>query len=213
MSYKFYNISVLIVEDNEPMLEITKSLLTTFGIGTVHGAKNGNSGFELFKKTNPDIVIADWMMKPVDGISLTMRIRNDPGSPNKFVPIILMTGFSEKRRVIQARDAGVTEFLVKPFNAQQLYKRIVQIIERPRQFVRASDFFGPDRRRKNIDTTYQGPYRRDTDPRSPQIMEELKARERQAHKKLNNLREQAGLEKGDKFDIEDQDIEISWGDE
>lgn len=211
MTYKFYNISVLIVEDNEPMLEITKSLLTTFGIGTIYGAKNGNAGYELFKQTNPDVVIADWMMSPVDGISLTMRIRNDPTSPNQFVPLILMTGFSEKRRVIQARDAGVTEFLVKPFNAQQLYKRLVQIIERPRQFVRAGDYFGPDRRRKKSDDSYHGPYRRDEDPNipDPALMEKRKA---EAHEKLKTMREQAGLEKGDKFDIEDQDMEIAWED-
>lgn len=79
-------------------------------------------------------------MKPVDGISLTRRLRNDPLSPNQYVPVILMTGFSEKRRVMQARDVGVTEFLVKPFNARDLYRRIAQIIEKPRQFVRSEDF-------------------------------------------------------------------------
>src|SRR5690606_14043240 len=99
-----------------------------------------------FCEINPDIVIADWMMKPMDGISFARMVRNDPRSPNAYVPIILMTGFSERRRVLQARDAGVTEFLVKPFNARDLYKRIAQVIERPRQFVRSEDFFGPDRR-------------------------------------------------------------------
>ncbi len=70
-----------------------------------------------------------------------------------------MTGFSERRRVFQARDSGVTEFLVKPFNARDLYRRISQIIERPRQFVRSEDFFGPDRRRKSLEE-YQGAERR-----------------------------------------------------
>jgi two-component system chemotaxis response regulator CheY len=63
---------------------------------------------------------------------------------------------------MQARDAGVTEFLVKPFTARDLYRRLYQIIERPRQFVRSEDFFGPDRRRKGA-ADYQGPLRRDTD--------------------------------------------------
>ena len=98
----------------------------------------------------------------MDGISLAHRIRNDPASPNKFVPFVLMTGFSEKRRVMQARDAGVTEFLVKPFTARDLYRRLYQIIERPRQFVRSEDFFGPDRRRKGA-VGYQGQLRRNTD--------------------------------------------------
>src|ERR1700741_3814610 len=108
MSYQFQKVSVLVVEDNQPMLEVTKALLLTFGVGNVITAQNGEAGFKRFCESNPDIIIADWMMKPVDGISLTRRIRTDALSPNPYVPVILMTGFSEKRRVIQARDAGVT---------------------------------------------------------------------------------------------------------
>lgn len=160
MSYQFESVKVLIVEDNSPMSELIRSLLETFGIRNIVTAKDGEEGFRVYCRISPDIVIADWMMKPTDGISLTRRIRNDPQSPNQFVPVILMTGFSERRRVIQARDSGVTEFLVKPFNARDLYRRISQIIERPRQFIRSEDFFGPDRRRKR-DDNYVGPERRD----------------------------------------------------
>lgn len=163
MAYQFSSINVLLVEDNQPMLDLAKSLLNTFGIGNVITAKNGEEGFKKFCECNPDLVIVDWMMKPMDGISLTRLIRNNPRSPNPYVPVILMTGFSEKRRVLQARDSGVTEFLVKPFNARDLYRRIAQVIERPRQFVRSGDFFGPDRRRK-VDPSYSGPFLREEDP-------------------------------------------------
>ncbi len=166
MSYQLETIKVLIVEDNQPMLDLAKSILATFGVGIVYTAKNGEDGFKKYCEIHPDLVIADWMMKPMDGISLTRRIRNDPASPNQFVPVILMTGFSEKRRVIQARDAGVTEFLVKPFNARDLYRRISQVIERPRQFVRSEDFFGPDRRRKT-EEEFRGVQKRDTDSMRP----------------------------------------------
>ena len=169
MAYNFSDVSILIVEDNQPMVDLLKSLLETYGFENVISAKDGDEGFDAFCKASPDLVITDWMMKPTDGISLTRRIRNDPMSPNQFVPVILMTGFSEKRRVMQARDAGVTEFLVKPFNARDLYRRIAQIIEKPRQFVRSEDFFGPDRRRKR-DSEYHGPQRRDDDAASqPQV--------------------------------------------
>lgn len=159
MAYQFKNVCILVVEDNQPMMEITKSLLRTFGVGKIITAKNGREGLQKVKLHNPDIIIADWMMKPVDGISFTHQVRQDMQGINPYVPIILMTGFSEKRRVIQARDAGVTEFLVKPFNARDLYKRILQIIERPRQFVKSDNFFGPDRRRKKL-YGFMGPYRR-----------------------------------------------------
>jgi CheY-like chemotaxis protein len=209
MAYQMHKISVLIVEDNLPMLEITKSLLLTFGIGHVITAQNGEIGFKRFCELNPDIVIADWMMKPVDGISLTRIIRNDPKSPNPYVPVILMTGFSEKRRVFQARDAGVTEFLVKPFNARDLYKRLIQVIERPRQFVKATDFFGPDRRRRSRGP-YEGPMRRDTDLSSSIYTshEALLQQQRDAHETLSRIRERSGLKKGDKFDVNPNDIDM-----
>jgi two-component system chemotaxis response regulator CheY len=162
VSYDLKKISVLIVEDNQPMLELLKSLLDTFGFDKIYAAKNGEEGFKAYCRYKPDLVITDWMMRPVDGISLTRRIRNDPMSANQFTPIVLMTGFTEKRRVMQARDAGITEFLVKPFNARDLYRRLAQIIEHPRQFVRSEDFFGPDRRRKQGDS-FVGPFRRAED--------------------------------------------------
>ncbi len=173
MSYQFQHITVLLVEDNQPMLELIKSLLLAFGVGRVLTAKNGEDGFKKFCDHNPDLMVVDWMMKPMDGISLTRRIRNDPGTPNPFVPVVLITGFSEKRRVMQARDSGITEFLVKPFTARDLYKRIHQIIERPRQFVRSEDFFGPDRRRKRA-ALYDGSLKRETDVRPEDYIKSLK---------------------------------------
>ncbi len=163
MAYQFQQIKVLLVEDNRPMLELLKNVLRSFGVGTIVTALDGEEAYRRFCDTNPDLVIADWMMAPCDGIELSQKIRNDPKSPNQYVPIILMTGFSEKRRVIDARDVGITEFLVKPFNTRDLYKRLFQIIEKPRQFIRCEDFFGPDRRRKETEV-YEGPKRRATDP-------------------------------------------------
>ncbi len=144
------------------MLNLLKSVLQTFGVGTIETSLDGNDAFEKFCRTNPDLVITDWLMNPCDGISFSRKVRNDPKSPNQYVPIILMTGFSEKKRVLSARDVGITEFLVKPFNTRDLYKRLYQIIEKPRQFIRCEDFFGPDRRRK-IKSDYNGPMRRETD--------------------------------------------------
>jgi len=86
-------------------------------------------------------------MEPLDGIDFTRMVRTAPDSPNPFVPIIMLTAHSSMERVIQARDSGVNEFLAKPVTAKGLYNRIATVIESPRQFVRASEYFGPDRRR------------------------------------------------------------------
>ena len=151
MTYNFSDVKVLVVEDSQPMTIITVALLNGFGIKNIQTAKRTDDAYELFCEERHDLLIIDWMIKPYDGIELAEKIRIDSLSPNPFVPIILMTGFSEKKRVMQARDTGVTEFLVKPFTANDLYKRIDQIIMKPRQFVKSPSFFGPDRRRKFVD--------------------------------------------------------------
>ena len=71
----------------------------------------------------------------------------------------MLTGHTEADRVMEARDAGVTEFLAKPVSALQLFQRIRTIIEAPRQYVRTADYFGPDRRRRN-ELDYEGVERR-----------------------------------------------------
>ncbi len=162
MGYEFKNATILVVDDMQPMLALTSSLLKIFGFDNVMMARDGEEGFEMFCEHSPDLVLTDWLMEPCDGTELIRKIRNDPKSPNKFVPVIMMTGYSHKMRVEQARDSGITEFLVKPFRAKDLYSRIEQLIEKPRRFVDAEVFFGPDRRRKRP-KNYAGPQRRDAD--------------------------------------------------
>lgn len=166
MAFNFKKLSVLVVEDTVPMRKLIASVLDALGVGTVITAENGESGFELFKRENPDIVLADWHMVPMDGIELTNLIRKDPLSPNKMTPVILVTGYSAMSRVAQARDVGVTEFMVKPFSANDLAKRLAYVINKPRDFIDHPDYFGPDRRRKATDD-YRGPYRRQADSNTP----------------------------------------------
>lgn len=149
----------------KPMLALTRSILKIFGFEEVHTADNGQEAFELTCKHDPDLIITDWMMSPMDGLELADKIRRSPQAPNPYVPILMMTGFSSRLRVEGARDKGITEFLVKPFAARDLYARITQIIEKPRQFVDAGTFFGPDRRRKRSDS-YEGQRRREEDTKS-----------------------------------------------
>lgn len=162
MVYSLDNVRILVVDDMKPMLDLTKTILNIFGFQHVYTADNGEKAFELVCSKEPDLIITDWIMEPMDGLDLTRKIRNDERSPDPFVPIIMMTGFSSKLRVEAARDAGITEFLVKPYSSEDLYRRVHQIIEKPRQFVEAGDFFGPDRRRR-LDTNYDGPGKRSDD--------------------------------------------------
>ena len=162
MGFQFDRLSVLIVEDTVPMQKLVGSVLETLGVGRIHKAAEGDHGFRLFCSENPDIVITDWHMLPVSGIELVRRIRKTPKSPNKTVPIIMMTGYSALPRVSEARDTGTTEFLVKPFSANDLARRIAHVINKPRDFIETPDYFGPDRRRKTAEN-FKGPYQRNSD--------------------------------------------------
>ena len=86
-------------------------------------------------------------------------IRQPEANGNPYAPIIMLTGHSEKRRVTMARDAGVTEFLVKPISAKALYQRIMNVVANPRPFIKTKNYFGPDRRR-NASNSHVGPERR-----------------------------------------------------
>lgn len=154
-------LSILIVEDLKPMQTLLSSVLDSMGFATLYLASNGEEGYEMFRRHNPDIVLTDWMMNP-DGLYLTDKIRNHMSSPNKMCPVILITGYSSLSRVNEARNAGVTEFLVKPFTANDIAKRIAHVVNAPRDFVELTEFFGPDRRRRKGDD-YAGPRRRDSE--------------------------------------------------
>lgn len=162
MAFKFEKLSVLVVEDTPPMLKLIVSVLDTLGVGTVFASDGEENPYEAFRRRNPDIVISDWQMRGMTGLELTKRIRTDSMSPNRVAPVILVTGYSALERVAEARDAGVTEFLVKPFTASELAKRIAHAINKPRDFVEHPSYFGPDRRRATP-ADYKGPYRRITD--------------------------------------------------
>ena len=159
----FNRLRFVVIDDNAHMRRIVRTLLHGFGAREVNEAEDGAAGLEAFTHNVPDIVITDWAMPIFDGIELTQMIRQPGANANPFVPIIMLTGHSEKKRIVAARDAGVTEFLAKPLSARALYQRIVNVVANPRPFVRTKTYFGPDRRR-NANASYTGPERRKGGP-------------------------------------------------
>ncbi|MCI5060652.1 MAG: response regulator [Alphaproteobacteria bacterium] len=165
MSFRFEKLSILVAEDTVPMRKLMTTVLKHLGIRNIQIAENGEQAFELFKQDNHDIILTDWVMDPMDGLELAREVRTNTLSPNRMVPVILITGYSAWSRVETARDMGVTEFLVKPFTAQDIARRLAHVITNPRDFIETNEFFGPDRRRRN-DPGYTGPLRREADQQS-----------------------------------------------
>src|SRR6202040_3531299 len=139
---EFNKLRFLVVDDNPHMRRILRTLLLGFGSRDIHEAENGATGLEVFNKFTPDIVIADWAMPNLDGLEFARMIRQPDTNASPFAPIIMLTGHSERRRVTAARDAGVTEFMVKPISAKGLHQRIVSIVANPRRFIRTKTYFG-----------------------------------------------------------------------
>ena len=156
---EFNRLRFLVIDDNAHMRRMLRTLLHGFGTREVHEAEDGAAGLEAFTHYIPDIVLTDWAMPIFDGLELTQMIRQPGANSNPYVAIIMLTGHSEKKRVVLARDAGVTEFLAKPISAKGLYQRIVNVVANPRPFIKTKTYFGPDRRR-NTSNTYIGPERR-----------------------------------------------------
>lgn len=156
------SLNVLLVDDNQHMRAITAAILKSAGVRSIREVSDGAAALDIVHDHPVDLAIVDFNMFPLDGVQFTRLIRNSSDSANPYLPIIMMTGHSEKSRVYEARDAGVTEFVVKPITAKALLDRIQAVILRPRAFVKTEGYFGPDRRRVTP-VSYKGPFRRSTD--------------------------------------------------
>ncbi len=155
-------IKVLIVEDKQHMRALLRALLNALGVTEIYEAIHGEHALEVLQSKRCDLILSDMAMEPMDGLAFTRRVRALDRRLNPSVPIIMISGHTERDRVEAARDAGVTEFLVKPITLQNLTMRIAEVMERPRRFVHTPTYSGPDRRRKQREN-YNGPRRRQDD--------------------------------------------------
>lgn len=160
---RFDVLKILLVDDNQHMRMLLTEILRALGVRQIYEAMDGAEALHILRDTQMDIIMTDLTMEPLDGIDFVNLLRNSPDSPAPFAPVIMITGHSTMRRVAEARDAGVNEFLAKPVTARGVIHRINLIIEHPRQFIRCQGYFGPDRRRR-ADPSFTGPYRRGGDP-------------------------------------------------
>ena len=166
MSSGFENLRVLLADDNAHMRAIVGAVLKSIGVKHVREGCNGAEALAILREWQADVAMVDFRMQPIDGVEFTRLVRNAKDSVNTFLPIIMLTGYADRTRVIEARDAGVTELIVKPITAQAVIARLNSVIFHPRPFVRTDDYFGPDRRR-TANPDFKGPDRRGTGKAKP----------------------------------------------
>lgn len=162
-SYDLSELQILIVEDNKNTQNLIREVLRLLKIATIQVVGDGEAAKKVLENFSPDIIITDWAMKPMNGLEFTSWIRRNEDSPNPYVPVIMLTAHTDYARVMEAINHGVNEYLAKPISVSSLYQRLVTVIERPRLFVRAGEYIGPDRRRRGTESNYIGPKRRESD--------------------------------------------------
>jgi two-component system chemotaxis response regulator CheY len=120
------NMPILIVDDYKTMLRIIKNLLNQLKFTNVDEANDGGEALTKLKSGNYGLVISDWNMEPVTGLELLKQVRAD--DKLKSTPFIMVTAESKTENVIAAKQAGVNNYIVKPFNAETLKSKLQAVI-------------------------------------------------------------------------------------
>lgn len=150
---------VLIVEDNQHFRLLLRTVLNSMGVQTIHEVPDGEHALALLRNTPADLLIVDWKMAPVDGLSFVRKLRRSADRTTSTVPVLMVAAHLDDHLLRQARDAGVDDVLGKPLSAKELIVHISAVMTRPVPFVRCDGYAGPDRRH-HTDPGYDGPERR-----------------------------------------------------
>ena len=118
--------SVLIVDDYATMLRIVKNLLKQIGFENVDEASDGGAALQMMKRKKYGLVISDWNMTPITGIEFLRNVRSD--GDLKATPFIMVTAESKTENVVEAKNAGVSNYIVKPFSSEILKGKIASVL-------------------------------------------------------------------------------------
>jgi two-component system chemotaxis response regulator CheY len=144
---KIEALRVLVVDDDQYMRKVVRTMLNAIGVKTVFEASDGISGLEVIRQEAPDLVIVDWEMPLIDGAQFVRMVRSPGEFPMPDVPIIMLSGHGDRWRVVEAARIGAHEYLLKPVSTKALQDRIVAILGRPRPTVTLEGYYGPLPRR------------------------------------------------------------------
>jgi two-component system, chemotaxis family, chemotaxis protein CheY len=123
---------VLVVDDEFYSRKVVRTLLMAMGVTHIYDADSGAKGLEAARAVAPDVILVDWEMPDMDGAAFSKAVRNPGGFPYPNVPIIMLTGHSERWRVEEALRLGVNEYLLKPITGTLLCDRLVATLTKPR---------------------------------------------------------------------------------
>jgi two-component system chemotaxis response regulator CheY len=120
------SLPILIVDDYKTMLRIIRNLLKQLNLENVQEATDGSSALKMLRDGTFGLVISDWNMEPMTGLQLLKEVRAD--AKLKTLPFIMITAESKTENVVAAKEAGVSNYIVKPFNAETLRQKLVTVL-------------------------------------------------------------------------------------
>lgn len=150
LSERLGKIKVLVLDRDARTASLVTSVLRAFGFTLIEVASNSQQVVESMRQKPFDLIITEWHLAKETGVQLVRAVRTPEQHRllRRDVPIIMLTAQSDHAAVREARDAGITEFLAKPFSAKTLAQRLIQVIDNPRIFIDAPGYVGPCRRRR-----------------------------------------------------------------
>jgi len=148
--YDMSNRHILVIDDSRTFLTLMTDLLRSFGARNVIRTTDAIEAFEIIGREKIDLALVDYNMPLINGFEFASMVRCAPDSANKFMPMILVTGHSSRRLVMDCITHGFDDFLAKPLSAKNLFEKMVRVFENPEPYILTpSGYFGPDRRRRD----------------------------------------------------------------
>lgn len=157
---------MLVIDPNPNTAKMLAEFLRTLVPNCqVFGAQTDERALRIIETTDLQLIFVEFKGPQLDGLALTRKLRRS-NLPGRQIPVIVVTAEATAAAIIGSRDAGVHEFLRRPFNLADLKKRMDAIVDRPRDWIEAINYIGPDRRRFNS-ADYKGPRKRRLEGASP----------------------------------------------
>jgi DNA-binding response OmpR family regulator len=139
---------VLVIDPNPHAAKLAGELCKAMGARQVAWAAKNDRALAMAQEFDPSLILTEFLAPDLDGLEFTRQLRHSPWTARK-VPVIMITAEATAASIVGARNAGVHEFLRKPFTAGDLFKRVENVMLKPRPWIEAQMYVGPDRRRFN----------------------------------------------------------------
>jgi len=154
-------IKALCVDSNAQGLEILSQTLLGFGVEKISRATTGEEAKSILSKQTVDLMLSDSILSDMSGFDLVRWLRAANLEPNRYAPVITVTGHTQQSQILSARDCGAHFVVAKPMTPTILMERILWVARGGRMFVEAETFIGPDRRFKHHGVPDTGGRRRE----------------------------------------------------